>query len=309
MTNQPKLLLTRGIPASGKDTFALEWVNEDPEWRARVNRDELRFNLFGKYVLDRHGEESVTTVQQAAVRALLDAKRSVIVSDTNLRAQTVREWLKLARSAGVEVELVDFNTPLDECLRRNKARGDAGGRFVPEDVIHSFASRYIRNGKLPDAPKLEEDAASQWRHYEPDFKDATKRDAYLFDIDGTLAQMSDRGPFEWHRVGEDTPFTDVLDVLSQLLERNEVVFMSGRDEACRAATRAWITEHTGIEDFDLFMRPAGDMRKDSIVKHELFWKHVEPSYRVRGVFDDRDQVVKMWREMGLRCYQVAPGAF
>ena len=57
------------------------------------------------------------------------------------------------------------------------------------------------------------------------------------------------------------------------------------------------------------MRREGDNRKDSIVKHELFWKVVAPHWNVIGVLDDRQQVVDMWRSMGLTCAQVAPGDF
>lgn len=57
------------------------------------------------------------------------------------------------------------------------------------------------------------------------------------------------------------------------------------------------------------MRPEGDKRKDSIVKAELFDKHIKDNYAVDFVLDDRNQVVKMWRDMGLKCLQVAPGEF
>jgi hypothetical protein len=57
------------------------------------------------------------------------------------------------------------------------------------------------------------------------------------------------------------------------------------------------------------MREAGDSRKDSIVKQELYEKHIEPSYDVFVVLDDRNQVVDMWRSLGLVCLQVAPGDF
>jgi hypothetical protein len=57
------------------------------------------------------------------------------------------------------------------------------------------------------------------------------------------------------------------------------------------------------------MRPENDMRKDSVVKSELFWEHVAPNYNVQFVLDDRDQVVDFWRSIGLVCWQVAPGDF
>ena len=42
----PTLHLTRGIPGSGKSTFAKQWVQEDPEGRVRINRDDLRGMMF-----------------------------------------------------------------------------------------------------------------------------------------------------------------------------------------------------------------------------------------------------------------------
>ena len=57
------------------------------------------------------------------------------------------------------------------------------------------------------------------------------------------------------------------------------------------------------------MRPEGDFRKDAVVKLELFDEHVREHFDVKGVVDDRDAVVAMWRSLGLMCMQVAPGNF
>ena len=57
------------------------------------------------------------------------------------------------------------------------------------------------------------------------------------------------------------------------------------------------------------MRKNGDSRRDSIVKEEIFWNDIEPKYNVLAVFDDRDQVVKMWRELGIKCFQCEYGNF
>jgi len=65
----------------------------------------------------------------------------------------------------------------------------------------------------------------------------------------------------------------------------------------------------GVNFDELFMRPEGDMRPDNIVKAELFDTYVRDNYDVQFVIDDRDQVVDMWRRMGLACLQVAPGDF
>jgi hypothetical protein len=57
------------------------------------------------------------------------------------------------------------------------------------------------------------------------------------------------------------------------------------------------------------MRPAGDSRRDAIVKQEIFDTEVRDRWRVVGVFDDRRQVVRMWRALGLTVFQVAEGDF
>ena len=76
------------------------------------------------------------------------------------------------------------------------------------------------------------------------------------------------------------------------------------------ATREWIERHLGWSPVAaLHMRKAGDGRKDSLVKAELFWTYIAPYNNVQVVWDDRDQVVDMWRSLGLQVNQVAAGNF
>ncbi len=136
--------------------------------------------------------------------------------------------------------------------------------------------------------------------------------AVIFDIDGTLALRregdGERGPFDWARVGEDLPNGPIIRLAQQLSLTFNIIYMSGRDEVCRPQTVMWL-ESMGLAHGHLFMRTSGDYRKDSIVKKELYSSYVEPHYAVEFVVDDRDQVVKMWRELGLTCLQVAEGNF
>jgi hypothetical protein len=127
----------------------------------------------------------------------------------------------------------------------------------------------------------------------------------MVDMDGTLAHMTGRSPFEWHRVGEDK-----LDQIIANITRHYkyVVIMSGRDEVCRPETEKWLRKHD-IRYDSLVMRVANDNRPDEIVKLELYKQHVEPNYSIEFVLDDRNKVVKMWRDNGLKCLQVADGDF
>ena len=126
---RPTLILTRGLPASGKTTWARQWVACDPLTRARVNRDDLRQSLFDcDGVLSHQMERQVSTAQRAAVRALLASGSSVVVDDTNLRAKFAREWADLAVDAGADLEVMDFvDVPLSVCIERDAARIAAGG--------------------------------------------------------------------------------------------------------------------------------------------------------------------------------------
>jgi hypothetical protein len=139
--------------------------------------------------------------------------------------------------------------------------------------------------------------------------------AWLADIDGTLALRGDRSPYDWSKVGLDAPNKPVITIARALAAKSGLIFMSGRMEECRGETRLWL--HTFVCQpalctcqMPLLMRKDGDMRPDQVVKRELYERHVQGLYEVEGVLDDRDRVVRMWREdLSLTCLQVAPGNF
>ena len=134
-------------------------------------------------------------------------------------------------------------------------------------------------------------------------------DAFIFDIDGTLAHRTDRGPYDWGKVEHDTVDEGMRLILKSLWGGHaHIIIVSGRDASCLPQTQRWLTTH-GIPYELLLMRPEGDKRKDCFVKEELHRAHIEGRYNVLGVFDDRGQTVNMWRSIGHPCYQVAPGDF
>jgi predicted kinase len=303
------LTLTRGLPASGKTTWARAWQAEHPEGRARVNRDNLRAQVFGgEGVLPWAVEQQITAMQQAIVRTALAAGMDIVVDDMNLRAKYARVWADLAHAVGADFAVHDLiDVPLEACIERDAKRQREGYRHVGEKVIRDLHGKFLASGRLPDITGTPAAAGGPARQYIPDEMLPL---AWLVDVDGTLARMVEggRGPYDWHRVGEDEPNGPVLSLVTALADQAAIVVMSGRDESCRAETEAWLHEH-GVSFDVLLMRLAGDSRKDSVVKSELFWKHVASNWSVRGVVDDRNQVVDMWRNLGLMCAQVAPGDF
>lgn len=139
--------------------------------------------------------------------------------------------------------------------------------------------------------------------YDPDLPIAV-----ICDIDGTLAHGIGitRGPYEWDKVDSDIVDKAVKRIIDNI--NCNIIFVSGRDGSCFDKTSNWIRKNT-INEFVLYMRTAGDNRKDSIVKKEIYDQHIKGKYNILFVLDDRDQVVDMWRSLGLKCLQVEPGDF
>jgi hypothetical protein len=147
-----------------------------------------------------------------------------------------------------------------------------------------------------------------------------KKKLFVFDIDGTLANIEHRrehvqnGRRNWKRFNEkmvdDTPYDDIV-FLARTFSAlgHPVVIASGRGEEDREKTENWLHAYS-VQYLKLYMRPAKDNRKDSIIKREIL-DDIRKDFGVDPfmVFDDRNQVVDMWRENGIRCCQVAPGNF
>lgn len=138
-----------------------------------------------------------------------------------------------------------------------------------------------------------------------------KKKAIIIDIDGTVADKGERKPHDYQRVLEDKPHKVITNLIQMVFtaEPNwRFIYVSGRPNSCETDTLLWLYNHALPFD-SLHMRKDGDYRKDSIVKREIYEQEIEPYYDVQFVLDDRNQVVEMWRSIGLVCLQVADGNF
>lgn len=147
-----------------------------------------------------------------------------------------------------------------------------------------------------------------------------KPKAYIFDIDGTLADCSHRlhhitgDKKDWDAFyaacKDDKPITDVC-MIAWKLDFSHIIYLTGRPEKYRDMTNEWL----GKNDLDfhcyshLFMRANGDHRPDYVIKREIYEREIKDKYDVIGVFEDRQQCVDMWRALGLTCFQAAPGDY
>lgn len=306
---QGTLIATRGIPGCGKSTWAIQFVAEDPENRVRINRDDLRMAFFGREVLTGAEEMFLTPHQHAIIRFHLRRGKTVVSDDTNLRLAFLKELFAVAVSAQAKFEIRNFDIPLDTALKRNRKRAAEGGRFVPEDVIENMYKKFTQRGKIPYVPvkDLIRPEKSRWDLYVPD---ESLPKAFIFDIDGTFSLLGSRDPYDYSRVKEDAVNKQVA-LFARLLKDDgyKILVTSGRDDSCFTDTSDWFTDIAKVKQDLLLMRSTGDKRQDAVIKYELFNEHIRHNYNVQGVFDDRDQVVALWREMGLFCAQVDYGDF
>jgi hypothetical protein len=144
----------------------------------------------------------------------------------------------------------------------------------------------------------------------------------IFDVDGTLSNCEHRvhwvrsRPPNWPAFNAamhlDKPNTDIVWLLKSLHASGaRILIASGRGEETRSVTEAWLDAVAGVAGLyeKLYMRAAGDRRSDVIVKSEILDQMRRDGYDPSMAVDDRIGVVKMWRDRGLRCLQVAPGEF
>lgn len=300
----PTLVICRGIPASGKTTLAKQWLKSDPENRARVNRDDLRKMLNNGHFIKGVTEGTVIKARDLLIRNLLRDGKDVISDDTNLPARTVKDLMKIAQEFGAEVKVLDFtDVPLETCIARDKLRAAPVGISVITDMYN----RFVKGRKYPlDVPELAAEARTGWKPYR-DLVGAPM--ALMVDLDGTLALLNGRNPYDASTCENDLVNGKILSLVQWYSDAGfNIILMSGRSEKYRPETERWLQKHY-ISYHHLYMRPEGDNRRDSIVKMELFDKYVRNEYRIEFVLDDRDQVVRAWRSIGLTVLQVAEGDF
>ena len=305
-----KMIVLQGPPACGKTTKAQELLKQYGTDKAViVCRDSIR-EACGEYWVPER-EDYISDLENSAVDRALVRGLIPIIDATNLNKKTVYKWIKMAEGHDAEIEWIEVVVPYQEALKRDS--NPDRKRPVGKKVLRDFYTRYY-----PDliAPMSDD---RQMIEFTPG-----KRKAIIVDIDGTVALRDDRSPFDYTKVGEDRVDHRMAHLLRNLInecEEYDVFFVTGREaiDNCRIDTIKWINDniypHTynsvmGPEyNWKLFMRDEGDHRYDEIVKKEIYQDHIAPYWDVVCVFEDRNRVVKMWRDLGLLVAQVWDGDF
>jgi len=281
-----KVLILQGLPASGKSQFAKELLLANPGRWVRTNKDLLREMAHASY-WSKGNEKFIRSLRNTAILMALEAGKHVVIDDTNF-GKNIEQITELVKGkARVIIDDSFLKVPVEECIRRDLLRPKSVGK----DVIMSMYNQFVRSQIIkPVVPN-------------PDLPDAI-----IVDMDGTLAIMGDRSPFDVSRCDTDLPNLPVLETVHKWQDSKTIIIMSGRTDDGKAKTEAWLHKY-GVKYKHIYMRATGDMRKDSIIKQELYQTYVQDKYNISLILDDRQQVVDMWRGLGLTVFQVAEGDF
>ena len=287
MSQKKRIVYLRGLPASGKSYWAEEVIKQKPNWK-RVNKDLLR-KMLDDSMWSKANEDFVLKIRDIVIENALTMGYNVIVDDTGFSEKHEKTIRAIAESHDADFEIKFFDTPVQECLRRNALRANP----VPPKVIMDMHNRYLK----PKDTKL--------------VQDTSLPRAIVVDLDGTLALHVNRGPFEVMKCMTDEVNEPVKKaILSAYVGGTKVIFVSGRTDDSKELTKEWLAKNLPeVPDYQLFMRKSGDMRKDCIIKEEIYKAEVIGKYYIDYVLDDRQQVVDSIRAMGITVFQVDSGLF
>lgn len=302
-----KLKILIGTALSGKTTWAKEYLKSNNN-TYYVSRDSEREIMFGEYRQGTQKEEDIITeIVNNKVWTYLKIG-DVILDNTHCKQEYLDTVVNEFKSS-YDIEFIVM--PLlekTELIKRNQERFFKTGKLIPERVLH-FQSKDFLGLSIPEniynnGCKVDRRLINKVEHN----KDL--RDCVIFDLDGTISLMNGRNPFKGEDCLTDEVNTSVKFLLESISNHVEVFIFSGRSEEnnSRQKTIDWLTENN-IPYNHLVMRQEKDNRPDVIIKREMFNNHIRNQFNVLFCVDDRDCVVKLWRDMGLNCFQVNYGNF
>lgn len=303
----------KGLPASGKSTWAFEKIEEDRHngiVTKRVNKDELRA-MMDNSNHSKEREQFVLYIRDHIISSAIENGYDVIVDDTNFHEkhlESIKKIIENTSNGTQPVKIVQrfFNTSLQECIERDANRKNPVGAKVIRDMYNKYL-------KKENTPKVEHNPSLL--------------DCIIVDVDGTLAIRGERSPYEYWKAENDTLNISVANLVNSITHYNndyygekvKIIIMTGREnlravdsnykfQSIKELTEVWLKSNF-IHFDEIYIRDQGDKRPDYIVKKEMYENYVKNKYNVDYVIDDRKQVIDMWRQQGLMVLDVAGNEF
>lgn len=325
-----KLIITHGIPGSGKTTWAKAQVKNDPISgnSKRINRDDIRTLRFGeeyhKGKFPAKSEQEVSRIQNQLIKEGLNQGKTVYCDDTNLNPNIIINLSQIAKDSNSELKQEYFDVPVDECKRRNQIRAEQGGRKTPNFIIDNMAKKaYGKDGSIKEFRIGEKTvfaydrSGSDGEKVVDDFNKAADRKygelsggTMNFDMDGTLADTrhisnkymygKKRNFDKFHKASEFCPPNEAVVELARQAHQNGVpiTVTTARSDDYAHETINWL-KNNGIPVRRLYMRPSGDFRSDFEVKREILAAAEKSGIFFAHCVDDNPQAVDAWKKSGI----------
>lgn len=291
-----KLVIMRGLPGSGKSTWAKAWVNEDPINRVRLNWDDMR-NMMGPYwVPERENTGVLKELREKFLKHMMERNWDIVCDNMNLNPKEIEFYENIVKEFNEDghpytIEFKDFFIPVEECIRRDVMRTNPIGEKTIKSLFHKYMPLIVGS---EHRKKIES---------QPTYR-ADKPDCIIVDMDGTLAfNLSGRSFFDdIDMIKYDTPLLATVSILRAMKMTGtcNIFIVTGRSEKSREATEVWLAENN-IPFDKVFMREEGDFSHSNDFKQKVYEDNIKNNYNVLFVLDDDTKCMKMYQDQGLIC--------
>ena len=276
-----KVILTKGLIASGKSSWCKEFIRSNPDY-IRLSRDDFR-TMIDFYSYSEATEKVVTQMINVCMEQAILEQKNIIIDEQHLNETYLNERIQFFKQKGYEIEIKEFPITLHEAISRDAKRS----HVIGEAAIKRTWKKYeIQLKQMIERAKPK----YPWNHNLPY--------CVISDIDGTLAHSPNRKIFDFKEVINDECIYPVWSILEKYSKVCDIILLSGRGEESRKETEQWL-EKQGVVYKHLFMRKEKDFRPDTIIKTELFNEHIRDTWQPMFVIDDRICVCQTWVDMGL----------
>ena len=271
----------------------------------RLCRDDFRTMHFTWSNLPDRGEQLITEMMEQSIEALLRKRCNVLIDATHCKTEYLNRYInRFGHLADISFKI--FETDKKILIERCDKRYRETGKFIPHRVITRYVEELNELKETFDfSPRPLVDKRVQVIE-----QDTALPKAIICDLDGTLALLNGRNPFNASTCVNDGLNTPVAEILKTFAEKGyHVLLVSGREDCYREQTLAFLDKHA-IPYHELLMRKSKDYRQDGIIKKEIYRREIEGKYYIEFILDDRTQVVDVWRrDIKLPCFQVNYGDF
>jgi len=300
-----KVIILIGIPGCGKSTFCQELMEKEPGKWKRINNDSLRAAIdFSVYSPE--NEKMICNLREHMLREFLKLGYNVLIDNLNIGKKHWDLICKIVTSLNKDICITEkpFYIDVEDAIERDSKR--EGISKVGETVIRKWFKKSGGKQHKFYNPRIEifnKIHVSQDTTLMVQNKDLPK--AVVFDNDGTISLLNGRNPYDASTCDNDLPHEHVIECMKLYANAGyKILFVSGREEKDRAPTERFYKKHFPHIEYQLLMRQTGDMRKDVMIKEEIFNTYIKNIYFVAGWFDDRLQIVKWLYKAGFPVFRV-----